>query len=102
MTRRKFQKRTRLKEARGKISQKEFAKKIGISHKSYQNYESGKRIPRGDVLLKIVQFCDVTIDWLLMRDSVLGMTERLLEKEKMISQLKVLFDEFKGKIDRLI
>lgn len=55
----------RLKNLRGNLSQKEFAKKIGVSHIAYQNYEYGKRVPPGPVLSRIATICHVTTDYIL-------------------------------------
>jgi len=55
----------RLRELRGGLSQEEFAKKIGVSHRAYQRYESGERVPHPHVLSKIAVLYDTTIDWIL-------------------------------------
>jgi transcriptional regulator with XRE-family HTH domain len=52
----------RLKNLRGKLTQKEFAKAIGISERAYQRYESGERLPSMEVLLTICSYVEVTID----------------------------------------
>lgn len=56
----------RLKKIRGAISQRDFAKKMGISYGSYRNYESGERRPPERVLSKIVDnYKYITVDWIL-------------------------------------
>lgn len=55
----------RLKKLRGSLSQREFAKKIGLPHKTYQRYEYGEGIPKAHTLKKIAQKESVTVDWLL-------------------------------------
>ncbi len=55
----------RIKKLRGDVSQKEFAKKIGVSFAAYQNYEYGKRIPPAHILSKIADTCGMNVDWIL-------------------------------------
>lgn len=55
----------RLRKLRGNLSQREYAKKIGLPHKTYQRYEYGEAIPKVQVLEKISKIESVTIDWLL-------------------------------------
>jgi transcriptional regulator with XRE-family HTH domain len=66
---------------RGDLSQKDFAKKIGVSHKGYQRYESGERIPRPDILFKIAESESLTVDWLLT-GKLRGLEEKILDKER--------------------
>lgn len=47
---------------------KEFCDASGISINTYQNYESGKRTPTADILLKLADFYGVTVDYLLGRE----------------------------------
>lgn len=58
----------RLRDLRGTLSQEEFSKKIGVSLRAYQRYESGERVPHPHVLSKIAELCDTTIDWILTGD----------------------------------
>lgn len=44
---------------------KEFAKKLGIPYSSYMAYENKNREPKYDLLIKIANILDVTIDELL-------------------------------------
>lgn len=43
----------RLKELRGNQSQAEVARAIGVSPSAYAMYETGKRVPRDDVKIRI-------------------------------------------------
>lgn len=47
------------------VLQKEIAKAINISLRSYQRYESGERKPDSDVLIKLSNYFDVSVDYLL-------------------------------------
>ncbi len=58
-----------IKEAREKIgySQKELAEIIGVAPNTFHGYESGKHDPKSDLLIKIAQACNVSVDFLLGR-----------------------------------
>lgn len=60
----------RLKESRvlRGYTQQEIANKLDITLNAYQKYEQGARSPSLDTLVKIADFYDVSIDWLLGRD----------------------------------
>ncbi len=61
----------KLRELRGKKTQSEIAKNLGITQRTYSNYESGNRQPDQITLIKIADYFDVTIDYLLGRtDSI--------------------------------
>lgn len=51
------------------LSMQEFCIKAEISFSTYQNYETGKRIPTADILVKLADFYGVTTDYLLGRDT---------------------------------
>lgn len=56
---------TKLREARNKIpglTQAQIAKRVGITTQAYQNYESGERIPRADVAIKISKIVKSTVE----------------------------------------
>lgn len=46
----------------------EFCEASGISFSTYQNYETGKRIPTAEILIKLADFYNVTTDYLLGRE----------------------------------
>ena len=55
----------RLLEIRGDMSQKVFAKKLGVSRGSISLYEQGKRLPDIEVLRNIAEKFNVSCDWLV-------------------------------------
>lgn len=59
----------RLKELRSsrKLSQLDLAREIGVSQRAVSYYELGEDIPTLDVLIKIADFFDVTLDYLVGR-----------------------------------
>ena len=50
-----------------RLSQEALAKKLEIGSRAYQYYESGERLPRLDVLLKLADFFSVSLDYLAGR-----------------------------------
>jgi len=75
----------RIKQLRGDISQKEFAKKIGLSLMGYQRYEYGERVPHPHTLTKIAKFGDTTVDWILTGDLN-------IDKARMMERLKAAYE----------
>ena len=57
-----------LRKSKGYSNMKDFCEAFDISFSTYQNYEAGKRTPTADVLIKLADFYDVTVDYLLGRD----------------------------------
>lgn len=53
-----------------KLSQDDVAKYLGVTQQAYANYERGARKPDPDTLLKLADFFEVTVDYLLGRDEV--------------------------------
>lgn len=58
---------TRLKELRGNKTQSEIAIELGLPRETYRNYETGARQPDQELLIKIADYFDVSIDYLLGR-----------------------------------
>lgn len=55
----------RLKALRGGETLRTFSERIGVSLKTYEHYESGRRKPPVEFILQIVETCGVSADWLL-------------------------------------
>lgn len=55
-----------LRKSKG-ISQNAFAKKIGVSPRTYQDYEYGAREPQVSIFVRIADFYNVTLDYLAGR-----------------------------------
>lgn len=52
----------KLKELRGKRSLEEVSKALGISRSALGMYESGKRIPRDEIKVRISRFYQKTVE----------------------------------------
>lgn len=59
----------RLQKARlqKKLTQREVAKYLKMTERSYQHYEGGSRRPNYEILVAIADYLDVTTDYLLGR-----------------------------------
>ena len=49
---------------RGKRTQEEIAKKLGISPSAYAMYETGQRIPRDEVKIKIAKLYNRSVQYI--------------------------------------
>ena len=93
-----FQK--RFNELRGSMSQKDFAKKIGVSTPTVGFYENGERVPDALTLLMIADTCNVSVDYLLGRAecktadnesirNVIGLSDEAIDQLRSLSAMKV-------------
>ncbi|MBI9081930.1 MAG: helix-turn-helix transcriptional regulator [Pseudodesulfovibrio sp.] len=55
----------RLKAVRGKTTQKDFAKSLGVALNTLGKYERGERTPNVNIALEVVRQCGVNLHWLL-------------------------------------
>lgn len=69
----------RLKQLRGKRTQEEISKSMGLSRARYSHYENNRVEPDMDTLRKIADFYGVTLDYLLGRSNDPRLNE---EKDK--------------------
>lgn len=67
-----FQFKFRLKELRqdNDLTQEELAKALNITRQALSNYENSDREPSYDLLIKIADYFDVTLDYLLCRTNI--------------------------------
>ena len=59
-----FKDRIRLLRKEHKLTQREIADKIGVTHRTYQNYEAGTSMPSGAVLAKLASLLGISMDML--------------------------------------
>lgn len=60
----------RLREVRKskKITQQELADRLGIKRNTYSDWENGKTEPTFEILVKLADLFDISLDWLFGRD----------------------------------
>lgn len=63
----KFKDRLRDLRKENKLTQEEFANKLGLVRTTVTNYELGRNIPEADILNMIADYFNVTVDYLLGR-----------------------------------
>ncbi|WP_408954766.1 helix-turn-helix domain-containing protein [Natroniella sp. ANB-PHB2] len=99
---------SRLKELRKdkKITQEQLANKLGITRGSVGLYEQGKRSPDNEMLSKIADFFDVSVDYLLGRTEQRQPIDQTNEAEEKIKdaisdnpELLEFFDEMTQRDD---
>lgn len=63
---------TRLKKERENkdISQEDFSKRLGVSRSSVGNYETNRNMPTVEILTKMADILDCSIDYLLCRSNI--------------------------------
>lgn len=66
-----------LKEQRikNKLKQREIAKEIGVTERTYCNYENGTREPDIDTLIKIADYYNISLDILTGRYIIANKTD---------------------------
>lgn len=82
-----------------KLTQYELAEKLGCSRGQIGNYEQGSRQPDQETLIKIADFFDVSIDYLLGKTDYKKFNpEKLTDKDKKDIQkdLKDIMDDFRN------
>jgi transcriptional regulator with XRE-family HTH domain len=59
----------RLRQLRGfDVTQAEFARKLGISQSQLSKYERGVAAPPADILIRLKELLQISVDWLLSGD----------------------------------
>lgn len=83
-------------------SQQDIANILGITRQAYNNYELGYREPSNEMLLKLADYFDVSLDYLLGRSAVRNqkiLNEELSDAEfALYGEAKDLTDEEKQKV----
>lgn len=77
----------RIRELRGKTSQRDYAQRYGVALNTLRNYESDTRTPSVEFLKDLAVDNDVSIEWLILGSSVLSneATARISEDEKTVA-----------------
>lgn len=70
-----------------KLTQEEFAKLLNINYETYRSYELKKRKPSIDVLIKIANYFNISLDYLVGRKFQGGLSTDEYELISMYRQL---------------
>ena len=79
---------TNLREKKN-LYQKDIAEIFNIEQATVSNWEKGKRIPDSDMLIKLANFFEVSVDYLLGNDAPITDNEKELKEIEMLKQLLI-------------
>ncbi len=88
----------RFREVREKVgkTQIEVAKYLGVSRQCYNNYELGNREPGIETLLRLADFFDVSVDYMLGKEGV--KESRSEEDDVILEKIRELTAEEKKRV----
>lgn len=92
-----------IKEARVQagFSQKQLAEIIGVAPSTFNGYESGNHDPKSDLLIKIAQACNVTVDFLLGHDAAASTKKSPSTAEAALGEDHITLEESNRLLDAL-
>lgn len=65
-----------------KLSNSQMAAKLGVERSTYHRNEEGRTLPGISTLLKLGNYYDISLDWLLRNKGPMYCKEKIVEKEK--------------------
>ncbi|MDO4523317.1 MAG: helix-turn-helix transcriptional regulator [Eubacteriales bacterium] len=72
------------------LTQEALSKALFIERPTYTNYERGRRVPPYEIIVRIADFYNVSLDYLLREDYELYLSHQLTIIDKILSVLKQL------------
>lgn len=82
-----------LRELRGELSQERYAKIFGLTQRTYSNYETGIREPDIETLIKIANYHNISVDYLIGHDNAIMKRPYSEIAENFIKEFQELFSE---------
>lgn len=89
-----FGKRLKIERIRKNLSQQNVASLVGVEKSTVSSYESGGITPSPEVLLKLAQVFNVTVDFLLGNDDIKTLVVTDLD-DGQVAAVSHVIDEFK-------
>ena len=86
-----FKDRIRVLRKEAGLTQREAAEKIGVTYRTYQNYEAGASLPSGTVLAKISSLFGVSMDLLTDKSLAKAPPAEHPELCALLSEMQALF-----------
>lgn len=82
-----------LRKNKGYSTMQEFCSAASINFSTYQNYETGKRLPTAEILMKIADFYGVTTDYLLGREQLNEQSDplKVLSRQQNMDEIEEIF-----------
>ena len=62
------------------LTQEKLAELVGISLRNYQYYEQGKHVPSFEILIKLADILEISLDYLVGRDKFMEVNEKTFAK----------------------
>lgn len=87
-----------LRKASG-LTQSDLAKELGVSYPTISNYETGSRTGTIENLVKIADYFNISLDWLLGRDTSKDISPTSSSLEELRKQLKI--EKLKKELEEL-
>lgn len=86
------------------LKQIELANKLSLSSVRYNQYETGKRMPDYELLIKIADFYGVTLDYLLDRKAIQLRNENVndIEAASLIEKIYTADKEIKSSVEQYL
>lgn len=91
------------------MTQAEIARELGFSRQTYSNYEANRRQPDPEVLKKLADYFNVSVDYLIGRESqsqenkkIPKDLKKILEEEAVTLNGRLLSDADKEKMFRIV
>lgn len=81
-----FAKRLRDLREKNNLQQKELAKELDVLEATISMWETGKRVPYSDMLIKLANFFDVSVDYLLGNDLISNEKEKELREQEALKK----------------
>lgn len=83
------------------LNQVQLAQRLGVAKQSISNWENDNIAPSVEMLVKIADFFDVRVDYLLDRDIAEGQSGQSIDvtglTSKQIKHIKLIVEDFRGK-----
>ena len=87
----KFKERIRTLRKEAGLTQAEIAEKIGVTYRTYQNYEAGVSTPQSRVLAKLANVLHVSMDMLSEQSATETSAPENEELNALLTEMKALF-----------
>lgn len=75
------------------LRQSDLAQAVGIDQRTISNYEMGKTNPDSEALIRLADFFNVTIDYLVGRTDLVTVGDK--ERAKLVEKIKAEMDKLK-------
>ncbi|MBQ6893721.1 MAG: helix-turn-helix transcriptional regulator [Clostridia bacterium] len=86
-----FKDRIRMLRREAGLTQKQIAERLGVTYRTYQNYEAGASAPSGAVLARLSRLLGVSMDMLSGGEEPVTASADNIELEALLDEMQALF-----------